>query len=328
MIRKLSKLLCSIVVVTTAALGLTETSAQQRYPDRSVRLIVPAAPGSSPDAMARIMSTKLGEMWGHPLVIENVVGAGGIIGHDRATKSKPDGYTLLMGLIGPMSVSSSLGEKMPFDPKADLAPVSLLLTLPNILVVHPNVPAKNLGELIAHAKQNPGKLRYGFPGPGTSSHLSSELFNEMAGTKVEGISYKASAQMVTDLIGGHVEMMFLPIPQVLQHVRSGALRGIAVSSKQRSSIAPDIPTLDEAGLSGYEVTPWFAMYAPAGTPSAIITKLNADLTKMFAMPEVKAWVDTQAGMAGGGTPEALAAFQASETTKWQTLTKALSQRNR
>jgi len=313
--------------VLSFALGAGLISAQQRYPDRPVKLIVPAASGSSPDALARLMSTKLSDMWGQPLTVENVVGAGGIIGHDRGAKSKPDGYTLLMGLIGPMSVNSNWGEKLPFDPVADLAPITLLMTLPNILAVHPTVPVNNLIELISYAKQHPNKLHFGHPGPGTSSHLSSEFLNEMAGIVIQGIPYKSSAQMVTDIIGGHIEMIVLPVPQLLPHVRSGALRAIAVTSKQRSAAAPYIPTLDEAGLPGYEVAPWFALYAPAGTSQAVIAKLNADIGKMLAMPEVKAWMDTQAGLAGGGTPQALAAFQAAETEKWKRLTKVLRDKN-
>lgn len=296
--------------------------AQGRFPDKPVRMIIPAPPASGPDSLARLLATKLGDVWNQPVIIENVVGAGGVIGHDKGAKSAPDGYTILMGLIGPMSVSISLVQKMPYDPVKDLTPITLLGTFANLLVVHPSVPVNNLRELIAYAKQNPGKVRYGHPGSGTSNHLSAEQFNMLAGLKVDGIPYKASSQMTTDLLGGHIEMMFHNAPVVLPHVKSGAMKGIAITSGQRNQSAPEIPTLNEAGLPGYEVTSWYAMYAPSGTPLPIIQKLNTDIAKVLALPDVKAWFDTQAAQAGGGSPEALAAFQAAETIKWRTLIKA------
>ena len=296
--------------------------AQGLFPDKPVKIIVPAPPASGPDSLARLLSTKLGDVWNQPVIIENVVGAGGVIGHDKGAKSAPDGYTILMGLIGPMSVSISLVQKMPYDPVKDLAPITLLGTFANLLVVHPSVPVNNLRELIAYAKQNPGKVRYGHPGSGTSNHLSAEQFNMLAGLKVDGIPYKASSQMTTDLLGGHIEMMFHNAPVVLPYVKSGAMKGIAITSGQRNQSAPEIPTLNEAGLPGYEVTSWYAMYAPSGTPLPIIQKLNSDIARVLALPDVKAWFDTQAAQAGGGSPEALAAFQAAETIKWRTLIKA------
>jgi len=322
MIRKLTALACVAAVLIASLARIGEAQAQARYPDKPVRMIVPAPPGSGPDAIGRILSAKLGEMWGQSVLVENVVGAGGNLGHDRGAKAPPDGYTMLMGLIGPMSVAPSLGEKMPFDPVKDLAPVTLLIRLANILAVHPSVPVNNLRELIAYAKQNPGKLRYGHPGSGTSNHLSAEQFNMMAGLAISGVPYKASSQMTTDLLGGHIEMMFHNAPVVLPHVRSGALRAIAITGLQRNPAAPEIPSLNEAGVPGYEVSAWYAMYVPTGTPAAIIARLNADIAKVLAMPDVKTWVEAQAGAAGGGSPEALAEFQAAETVKWRTLIKA------
>ena len=315
--RTLASVLLSIIIFTGSLVF-----AQGRFPDKPVKIIVPAPPASGPDSLARLLSTKLGDVWNQPVIIENVVGAGGVIGHDKGAKSAPDGYTILMGLIGPMSVSISLVQKMPYDPVKDLAPITLLGTFANLLVVHPSVPVNNLRELIAYAKQNPGKVRYGHPGSGTSNHLSAEQFNMLAGLKVDGIPYKASSQMTTDLLGGHIEMMFHNAPVVLPHVKSGAMKGIAITSGQRNQSAPEIPTLNEAGLPGYEVTSWYAMYAPSGTPLPIIQKLNSDIARVLALPDVKAWFDTQAAQAGGGSPEALAAFQAAETIKWRTLIKA------
>jgi tripartite-type tricarboxylate transporter receptor subunit TctC len=306
-----------------AAAGLAPglALAQVRYPERLVRMIVPAPPGSGPDAIGRLLAAKLGESWGQSVVVENVVGAGGNLGHERGAKSPPDGHTLVMGLIGPMSVGVSLNEKMPFDPVKDLAPVTLLIRLANILAVHPSLPVTDLRGLIAYVKQNPDKVRYGYPGSGTSNHLSAEQFNMMAGLKIGGVSYKASSQMTTDLLGGHIEMMFHNAPVVLPHVRTGALRALAITTSKRNPAAPDIPTLDEAGVPGYEVTSWYAMYVPAGTPAPLIARLNADIARALTLPEVKTWIEAQAGEPGGGSPEALAAFQAAETAKWRTLIK-------
>ncbi len=312
----------ALVLLLTTIFSGSLVFAQGRFPDKPVRMIIPAPPASGPDSLARLLATKLGDVWNQPVIIENVVGAGGVIGHDKGAKSAPDGHTILMGLIGPMSVSISLVQKMPYDPVKYLTPITLLGTFANLLVVHPSVPVNNLRELIAYAKQNPGKVRYGHPGSGTSNHLSAEQFNMLAGLKVDGIPYKASSQMTTDLLGGHIEMMFHNAPVVLPYVKSGAMKGIAITSGQRNQSAPEIPTLNEAGLPGYEVTSWYAMYAPSGTPLPIIQKLNTDIAKVLALPDVKAWFDTQAAQAGGGSPEALAAFQAAETIKWRTLIKA------
>ncbi len=322
MLQGLAGLVCVVAVLGASIGSIADANAQARYPERAVRMIVPAPPGSGPDAIGRILSAKLGEIWAQSVLVENIVGAGGNLGHDRGAKAPPDGYTMLMGLIGPMSVAPSLGEKMPFDPVKDLAPVTLLIRLANILAVHPSVPASNLRELIAYAKQNPSKVRYGHPGSGTSNHLSAEQFNMMAGLNISGVPYKASSQMTTDLLGGHIEMMFHNAPVVLPHVRSGALRAIAITGAQRNPAAPEIPSLSEAGVPGYEVTAWYAMYVPTGTPAAIIARLNADIAKALAMPDVKTWIEAQAGAAGGGSPEALAEFQAAETVKWRTLIRA------
>jgi tripartite-type tricarboxylate transporter receptor subunit TctC len=310
------------VLALAAGLAAGGASAQARFPERIVHMIVPAPPGSGPDAIGRLLGAKLGDMWGQSVVVENVVGAGGNIGHERGAKAPPDGHTMLMGLIGPMSVGGSLQDKMPFDPVKDLAPVTLLIRLANILAVHPGLPVTDLRGLIAYAKQNPNKVRYGHPGSGTSNHLSAEMFNMMAGVKTVGVPYKASSQMTTDLLGGHIEMMFHNAPVVLPHVRKGTLRGLAITTAQRNPAAPDIPSLNEAGVPGYEVTSWYAMYVPAGTPAPLIARLNGDIARALAMPEVKAWIEAQAGVPGGGSPEALAAFQAAETEKWRNLVKA------
>lgn len=312
----------ALAAATAAPAAWSQARPAAGHPDKPVKMIIPAPAGSGPDALGRLLGRRLSEAWGQPVVIENIVGAGGNIGHDKGAKAAPDGYTLLMGLIGPMSVSSSLSDKMPFDPVKDLAPVTMLVKLPNILVVHPSVPVKSLQELIAYAKQNPGKIRYGYPGAGTSLHLAAEQLNMMAGIKTAGVPYKASAQMTTDVLGGHIEMIFHNAPVVLPHIKAGSLRALAITGTNRDPASPDIPTLAEAGVPGYEVTSWYAMYVPAATPKPIVAKLNEDIAKALAHPETKEWMTTQAGLAGGGSPEELAAFQQLETEKWKRLIKA------
>ena len=309
--------------VVLACIALSAQAQRPSFPSGQVHLIVPAPPGSGPDAMGRLLSAKLSEMWGQPVVVDNVVGASGIIGHDKGAKAPADGHTLLMGLIGPMSVSQTLQPKsMPFDPVKDLAPITMLVKLPNILVVNPKVPVNNLQELIAYGKRNPEKIRYGYPGAGTSPHLAAEQFNLAAGTKFEGIPYKSSAQMTQEVVGGQIELIFHNAPVVMPFIRNGTLRGIGITSATRVAAAPDIPSLAESGLPNFDVTSWYALYAPARTPAALISAINADVAKALASPEIAKWIASQAGEAGGGSPSALADFQAAETQKWKSVINA------
>lgn len=309
--------------LAAGAIAQTRPAGAAAYPTKPVKLIVAAAAGSSPDAIARQLATKLSASWGQPVLIENVVGLGGITGTDRAAKAPADGYTLVVSTIGAVSVGVSMMDKMPYDPVKDIAPVSLLMSMPNLLVVHPSVPVNNVRELIAYAKQNPGKLRYGHPGSGTTPHLSAELLAQMAGMKIQSIPYKSSAQMMTDLLGGHYEVLFHNSSVVLPHARGGAARVLGITSAQRSPVQPDIPTIAEAGgLPGFAVDAWWGLYAPAGAPSDVLAKVSADVAAALAQPDVKSWIEQQGGVPGGGTPQALAAFQAAETIKWRDLVKA------
>src|SRR5690625_4763068 len=292
------------------------------YPNSDVKIVVPAPPGSGPDSIGRLLSEQLAKKWDQPVIIDNLTGAGGVIGHDRGARAKPDGYTLLMGLIGPMSVRDHLVEDLPYDPFNDLDPVTLLVTLPNLLVVNPNVPANNLQELVAYAKEHPNELRYGFPGHGTSPHLAAEQLNMMAGMHIQGIPYTKSSQMTVDLIGGQIEMMFHNVPVVLQHTESGEIKALGITSMERNPAVPNIPTLDEQGLDGYEMTSWYGIWVPAGTPEAIIKKLHEDIAEALQHPNIERWMTTQAGTPGGGTPEELAEFQRVESEKWAKLIKA------
>jgi tripartite-type tricarboxylate transporter receptor subunit TctC len=285
--------------------------AAQSYPARPVRLIVPAPPGSAPDFLSRLISPKLTDMWGQPIVIDNVVGAGGNIGTDRVAKAAPDGYTLLFNTIGPIGVNISMYKELPYHPQKDLAPITLVAKVPNILVVHPSVPVRNVQELIAYGKQNPG----------TSPHLAAELLNTTTGLKMLHVPYKSSAQMTTDLLGGQVEVMFHNAPVVLPHIKAGTARGLGVTSANRQSSAPDLPTIAEAGVPGFEVTAWFGFMAPAGTPPAVIAKVHGDVVKALAMPDVRERMLPQAADPVGNTPQEYAAFIAAEISKWARVVK-------
>ena len=297
------------------------TALAQVFPSKPVRVIVPAPPGSAPDFLSRLLAPKLGDAWGQPFVIDNVLGAGGNIGTERVAKAPADGYTLLFNTIGPIGVNISMYANLPFDPVKDFAPITLIAKVPNILVVHPSVPAKSVQELIAYAKQNPGKLRYGSPGSGTSNHLSAELLKLMAGIDLLHIPYKSSAQMTIDILGAQVEVVFHNAPVLLPHVKSGALRGLAITSSKRNPSAPELATVAEAGVPGFEVTAWFGLMAPANTPLAVVNKIHADVVKAMALPEIRERMLAQAAEPVGSTPREYAAFIAAEIAKWAKVVK-------
>ncbi len=297
------------------------TALAQAYPSKPIRVIVPAPPGSAPDFLSRLLAPKLGDIWGQPLVIDNVLGAGGNIGTDRVAKAPADGYTLLFNTIGPIGVNISMYSNLPFDPVKDFVPITLVAKVPNILVVHPNVPVKSVQELVAYAKQNPGKLRYGSPGSGTSNHLSAELLKLMAGIDLLHIPYKSSAQMTTDILGGQVEVVFHNAPVLLPHVKSGALRGLGITSATRNPSAPELPPIAEAGVPGFEVTAWFGFMAPANTPPAIVNKIHGDVVKAMALPDVRERMLTQAAEPVGSSPQEYAAFINAEIAKWAKVVK-------
>ena len=326
-LRKRATLLAALPVLATA-LGISlftaaAVQAQTRaWPDKPVKVIVPAPPGSAPDAMVRLLGNKLAEVWGQPVTIENVVGASGNIGTDRAAKAPADGYTLLYNTIGPIAVNGTLfAGKLPYDAVKDLAPISLVVKVPNILTVHPGLPYRNVRDLIAAAKKEPGKIRYATAGPGTTQHLSGELLNTLAGIQTTGIPYKSSAQMTTDAIGGQFEVMFHNAPVVLPHIKAGSLRALAITSSKRSPSIPDAPTMIEAGINGFEITAWFGFMAPTGVPAAVIGKISTDVARLVASADVQARMLGDASEPVGGTPDEYAAFIKSEITKWAAVVK-------
>ena len=286
----------------------------QTWPTKPLRYIVPFPPGAFNDSLARIMASELPKALGQPVLVENRPGGNTIIGTEAAAKSPPDGYTLF-GAALPFAVIQSL-YKTSFDVTRDFAPITLAGTTPNLLVANPNVPINSVKELIAAAKAKPGGLNYASTGNGTSNHLSFELFKSMTGTSITHVPYKGSAPAVTDLIGGQVQLMFDNTPNVLPQVKAGKLKAIAVSSTKRSSLAPEVPTVDESGVPGYEVNVWFGILAPAGTPREIIARLNTEMVKIMRTPEIadrfaKAGVDVVAS-----SPESFSDFLKSEVARW------------
>ncbi|NYT25284.1 tripartite tricarboxylate transporter substrate binding protein [Alcaligenaceae bacterium] len=320
-----SKLFGTIFASATLAMSAAAPAQAQsanNYPDRAVKIIVAAATGSSPDSIGRLVAHKLSEKWGQSVLIENVAGLGGIIGTERAAKQTADGYTLLLSTIGGMSVGVSVMDNLPYDPVKDFEPITMAMSMPNLFVVHPSVPVKTFDELMAYIKENPGKLRYGHPGAGTTGHLSGEMLKQRMGIKdLLGIPYKSSSHMTTDLLAGHFEVLFHNSSVLLPHVRSGAATGLGVTSLERIAAMPDIPTIAESGLPDFAISAWWGFYAPAGTSPEIVKKVSEDINAIIAEPEVQAWIIERMGTPGGGTPEELAAFQASETKKWAEVIK-------
>lgn len=321
-----TRTLLSAVAVAAATLlapaAMTSVAWAQAYPNKPVKVVVPFPAGGTTDILARLVSQKLTERLGQQFVVDNRAGAGGNIGTEYTAKSDPDGYTIMMGTIGTHSINISLYSKLGYDPVKDFAPLSLVAMVANVLVVHPSVPAKNVQEFIALAKSQPGKLNFGTPGNGTSGHLSAELFKTMTGTDLVHVPYRGSGPMLTDLLGGNVQFTFDNLPSALPHIRSGALRALAVTTPKRWPSTPDIPTVAEQGLPDYSATAWFAMYAPAKTPALIVDKLNAEIDAILKTPEMKAQFDQQGAQPVGGKPQVLADLMKGEIEKWAKAVKA------
>jgi tripartite-type tricarboxylate transporter receptor subunit TctC len=291
------------------------------YPSRPLHLIVPFPPGGSTDILARVLGQKLSEVLEQPVVVDNRPGAGGSIGAEAAAKAAPDGYTLLMGQLGPLAVSPAIYKKLPYDPVKSFAPVCLMAIVPSVLVVNTSLPFSSAAELIAYAKKNPGRLTYGSAGNGSTSHLTTEYFKLATGTDILHVPYKGVGPMLTDLVSGQVAMGINGAPAVMPHVTSGRLRALAVTSLARVPSLPDIPTLDEAGVKGFEANGWYGIVAPAGTPSAIVLRLNSGIRRAVGTPELRARLDAEGAIPAGGTPEEFGALIASEIVRWGTVLK-------
>ncbi|HEU0290737.1 MAG TPA: tripartite tricarboxylate transporter substrate binding protein [Burkholderiales bacterium] len=307
-----------------AALGcilLAVTAAQaQSYPSRTVRLVVPFAAGGSTDIIGRTVGQKLNEMWGQPVVVDNRPGGSTVIGTDVVAKSAPDGHTLLV-TPAPFTIVPSLIAKLPYDPAKDFEPITLINTTPLVVVVHPGVPAKTVKDLIALAKARPGTINYGSSGSGGSNHLAGELFNALAGVKMVHIPYKGNAPALTDLLGGHVDLVFNGLTSAMPLIKSGKLRALAVTSIKRTGSLPDMPTLDELGLKGFQAVAWNGLSAPARTPKDIIAKINADVLKVVRSPELAERLRAEGSDPVGSSPEQYAAFLRDEIAKWSKVIK-------
>jgi tripartite-type tricarboxylate transporter receptor subunit TctC len=303
-------LLCGLAL-PTRLVGAAET-----YPTRPVRLLVGLVAGGGTDVIARIVASKLGDALGQPVVVENRAGSGGLIAADTAAKAAPDGHTLLFGALSYSAIFASLYKKLPYDPVKDFAPISLVATVPNVLVVNPSFPARTVGAFIAHAKANPGKLSYGSSGNGSSLHLSMEMLKKRTGIEVSHVAYKGGAAAVIDLIGGHIEVMFDNLPGQIAFVKSGRTRALAVTTAKRNFQLPEVPTMIEAGVPGFEVIVWYGVFAPARVPAAIVAKLNTELVKTLKLPEIRERMAEQGAEPSPTTPEAFARFQKAEVVKW------------
>jgi tripartite-type tricarboxylate transporter receptor subunit TctC len=294
-----------------AALLLNPAFAQT-YPSKPIRLIVPFAAGGGNDAVARLVGKRLADGLGQPVVVDNRPGAGGVVGAELAAKAAPDGYTLFLGGVGSHAINPSLHEKLPYDPVKDFAPVELLAQAPLVLVVHPSVPARDIAEFIAYARAHPGKLNFASNGNGSSSQLAAVMFDSMAGVDMVHVPYKGLSPALTDLLSGQVQLMFSSVVAILPHIKSGKLRGLATTGAKRLASLPELPTIAESGLPGYEASSWYGILAPAGTPRDIVMKLNAGLTAALEQPEVRASLVNEGAEPVGGTPEQFAAHIRSE----------------
>lgn len=292
-------------------------AAADTYPARPVRMVVTFPAGGPSDVIMRIIGQRLTDRWGPPVVIDNRGGAGGILGTEIVARAAPDGYTFLLGTAGGMTINPALQAKLSYDPFRDFAPVAMLVNNPQILVLHPAVPAKTLQELVALAKSRPGQLNAASAGTGTATHLGLELLKLTAGINVVHVPYKGGAPAVTDLMAGQVQMLFVSIPSVLPHVQAGKLRAVAVSSAKRSASAPDIPTVAESGYPDFEYSNWNALFAPAGTPQQIVSKMNAEIVKILNDPEVNRRLTSQGADPAPGTPAALAKYMRTDHERWK-----------
>jgi tripartite-type tricarboxylate transporter receptor subunit TctC len=302
------------------ALALTlvcAAASAQSYPSRPIRLVVPYPPGGPLDIMARAIGQKLAEAWSQPVVVDNRAGAGGNIGADLVAKSTADGYTLLMGAVATHAINPTLYAKVPYDPVKDFAPVALVAQVPNILVVNPAVPVRSVRELIEFARARPGYLNFGSGSTGSTGHLAGELFNTMAGVKMVHIPYKGGAPAMADLLAGQVQLMFDNLANALPNVKAGRLRALAVTTLARSPAMPELPTIAESGLPGFDLTTWFGVMAPAGTPPEILAKLNAEIVRALNAKDMRERLEKMgAEPPPNNTPERFAAFIGTEAAKY------------
>ncbi|WP_395676401.1 Bug family tripartite tricarboxylate transporter substrate binding protein [Inquilinus sp.] len=309
-------------LAASVALPAGSASAADAFPSRTVTMVVPFAAGGSTDLIARIIAEKMTEDLGQTVIVENKAGAGGNIGADAVAKADPDGYTILMGTIATHALNPAVMKQMPYDPVKDFAPVSLLVLVPNVLEVNPEVPAKTVQELIALLKSKPGEYSYASSGIGTPLHLSGELFKSLAGVDMIHVPYRGAGPALNDVVANQVPIMFDNLPSSTQFIKAGTLRALAVTTKTRSASFPDLPTMEEAGVPGYETYTWNALFAPAGTPQAVIDRLNAAAVKAVKDPATQPRLADLSATVVGSTPDELAKHVVAEIAKWAPIVEA------
>jgi len=321
----------AVAALLPAAAAATGACAQggdpaRDYPARPVRIVIPFTPGSGTDIVGRAIAQSLTEAWSQTMVVDNRPGAGGTIAGELVAKSNPDGYTLMLGNVSTLAIARALYPKLAYDPLRDFAPITLITTSENVIVVHPAVPAATVKELVAYARANPRRLNYGSAGSGTTTHLGGAMFASMAGVEMTHVPYKGSVQMLTDLLGGQLQLAFSSVPTAIQHLRAGRLKAIAVTRLRRSTLLPDLPTVDEAGLKGFDISLWQGIVTPAATPRAIVAKLNGQIVQGLAGPVLRNAFSVQGLDPVGNAPEAFATYIREEADKWAKVVKATGAR--
>lgn len=301
---------------------LIQPAAAQTYPTRPIRIIVTFPPGGPADFVGRALGQKLTEAWGQQVVVDNRGGAGGVIGVELAARANPDGYTLLQGQSGSMSISPALQARLPYDPFRDFAPVSMLVINPQILVAHPSLPVKTVKELVALAKRRPGQINYASAGYGTTQHLGMEMLKVMTEINLVHVPYKGTGPALADLFSGQVSLQFTSMPAVLPHVKTGKLKGIAVGSPKRSPAAPEVPTVAESGVTGFEYVAWYGLFAPAAAPQAIISQLNTQVVKALSDPDLSQRLASQGAEPSPSTPDGLAKYMREDHERWKKVIKS------
>ena len=318
----LRRLCLTLCFALPFAFALIAPSQAQTFPDHVVKFINPFPPGGSVDVTARILAQKLSETLGHQVIVENRAGAGGNTGSEAVAKSDPDGYTLLFTAPGPLAINQTLYTKgLPFDPEKDFAPIAIFAQTPLVLMVNPELPIKTVPELIAYAKANPGKVYFGSAGVGSTPHLAGELFKSLTKTAITHVPYRGTAPAMNDLIGGHIQMMFDLLPTSLPQISAGKLRGIANAGLKRATALPDLPTVAEQGLAGFDASSWVALVAPVKTPAPVLAKLRAEVAKAMKSPDTVARLAELGSMPGTADEKEVRAFLAAETSKWAKVIK-------
>ena len=313
--------LAACLALVALAAPVSPAALAQAYPSKPIRIIVPSPPGDGSDLMARAIGDKLATAWNATVIVDNRVGAGGRVGAEAAAKSAPDGYTLIMGNAGSHGINAALYADLPYDIERDFAPVTQVMRSPNVLVVTPGVPAANVRELIALFKANPGKYSYGSGGNGSSAHLSAELFKSIAGVDVVHVPYKGASPALTDVMAGRIVMFIGNLPPAMPLIKAGSVRPLAVTTAQRSPLVPDLPTLAESGLPGYETVAWFGLFAPAGTPTEIVARLQAEVARILREPDIRERIAFLGGEPVGNKPEEFAVIVKGDVAKWRKVVK-------